>query len=423
MDRSYASGAAGSAPAAPASPSIGYPTAGNPGTGTPATKPGPYWYHQITEELLAIISAAGITPAQGTLTQLASAIQSGKLFSSAAGGTADALTASFVPNVSSLINGMSLYVRAGSANVTTTPTFTPASGTIAAKTIVKGAGAALAPGDIAGGGHWIELQYDLTFDKWVLLNPATGVSSASVASIQGAFKNLQVSATGANGTVTVSADEIVVEDSSNTYKTLRAVGLSINSGASGANGLDTGSIAASTWYSVWAVFNPTSQTNAGLLSLSATAPTIPSGYTMKARVGWIRTDVSGNKFPISFKQFGRRVQYAVATGSNLTALPSPISGIQGNLNTPVWAPSSVSNFVPTTASAIGVFIGISSGGAMVAPNNSYGALASSSNPPPVATALANTGAFGWFSLESTNIYYASDTASRGAFVIGWEDNI
>lgn len=178
MDRSYASGAAGSAPAAPASPSIGYPTAGNPGTGTPPTKPGPYWYHQVTEELLAIIVGAGITPAQGTLTQLASAIQAGKLFTAAAAGTADALTAAFVPAIASLVNGMSLYVRAGSANATTTPTFTPANGTIAAKTIVKGAGAALAAGDIAGGGHWIELQYDLTLDKWVLLNPATGVTSS-----------------------------------------------------------------------------------------------------------------------------------------------------------------------------------------------------------------------------------------------------
>lgn len=188
MDRAYASGTAGSAPAAPASPSIGYPTAGNPGTGTPATKPGPYWYHQITEELLAIITAAGITPAQGTLTQLASAIQSGKLFSSAAGGTADALTASFSPAIGVLINGISLYVRAGAANATTTPTFTPNSGTIAAKTIVKGAGAALAAGDIAGGGHWIELQYDLTLDKWVLLNPASGVNAT-----QGNFQGLNSS--------------------------------------------------------------------------------------------------------------------------------------------------------------------------------------------------------------------------------------
>lgn len=74
MDRSYASGAAGSAPSVPASPSNGYPTAGNPGTGTPATKPGPYWYHMITEELMAIITAGGITPAPGTLNQVKQAL-------------------------------------------------------------------------------------------------------------------------------------------------------------------------------------------------------------------------------------------------------------------------------------------------------------------------------------------------------------
>lgn len=90
-----------------------------------------------------------------------------------AGGTADAITAAYSPVVTALTNGMTLYVRAGSANATTTPTFTPNSGTIAAKQIVKGAGAALVAGDIAGSGHWIELQYDSILDKWVLLNPAT----------------------------------------------------------------------------------------------------------------------------------------------------------------------------------------------------------------------------------------------------------
>lgn len=74
MDRAYASGSAGSAPTAPASPSIGYPTAGNPATSTPATKPGPWWYHMITEELVAVIVAAGLTPAFNTLTQLRDAL-------------------------------------------------------------------------------------------------------------------------------------------------------------------------------------------------------------------------------------------------------------------------------------------------------------------------------------------------------------
>lgn len=74
MDRAFASGSSGTPPSAPGSPSIGYPTAGNPGGGTPPTKPGPYWYHMITEELRAIITAAGLTPAQGTVDQVLQAL-------------------------------------------------------------------------------------------------------------------------------------------------------------------------------------------------------------------------------------------------------------------------------------------------------------------------------------------------------------
>lgn len=100
MDRAFASGAAGSAPAAPASPSIGYPTSGNPSTGTPATKPGAYWYHQITEELLTIILAAGIEPAQGTLAQVKQAldmIYGSKIQSISASVAANALTLTLNP--------------------------------------------------------------------------------------------------------------------------------------------------------------------------------------------------------------------------------------------------------------------------------------------------------------------------------------
>lgn len=98
MDRTYLSGAAGSPPAVPGAPSSGYPTAGNPSTGTAATKPGPYWYHMIMEELLAVISAAGITPNQGTLTQLRDALRSAGLFQTPAqfDNTTKAATTAFV---------------------------------------------------------------------------------------------------------------------------------------------------------------------------------------------------------------------------------------------------------------------------------------------------------------------------------------
>ena len=109
---------------------------------------------------------------------IAASSQAGEGIVATAAGTADAITATYNPAVTALSNGMTLYVRSGSANTTTTPTFTPASGTIAAKTIVKGDGRALVAGDIAGGGHWVELQYDLTLDKWVLLNPAKGINQS-----------------------------------------------------------------------------------------------------------------------------------------------------------------------------------------------------------------------------------------------------
>ena len=135
------------------------------------------WFNGAQEELLALIEAAGLAPSDAKLNQVAMALQTGKLWTAAAAGTANAITATFTPAIAALVDGMALYVRASAANTTTTPTFTPASGTIVAKTIVKGAGAALAAGDIAGAGHWVELQYDQTLDKWVLLNPATGVTA------------------------------------------------------------------------------------------------------------------------------------------------------------------------------------------------------------------------------------------------------
>lgn len=75
MDLSqFASGASGSPPAAPASPDAGYPSNGDPGTGTPATVPGDYWFYQIQAEFADLMDEVGITPDHETLTQLVSAI-------------------------------------------------------------------------------------------------------------------------------------------------------------------------------------------------------------------------------------------------------------------------------------------------------------------------------------------------------------
>lgn len=172
MDRFFEVAPAAAPPSAPAA-NPGYPTNGNPQAGAAASEPGEWWFHMITEEMRAVIAAGGLTPDHANLTQLLTAImvigqQSGYKAANAA-GTANALTATFTPSITSLTNGLTLFVRAASANTSATPTFK--ADALTAKTIVKNAGAALIAGDIAGAGHWLILVYNSTLDKWVLANP------------------------------------------------------------------------------------------------------------------------------------------------------------------------------------------------------------------------------------------------------------
>lgn len=90
----------------------------------------------------------------------------------AAGGSADAITASYTPAVTALVNRMRLAFVAAAANTTAAPTFTPNDGVVAAVGMVKGANTALAAGDIAGQYAVCIVEYNSTLLKWVLLNPA-----------------------------------------------------------------------------------------------------------------------------------------------------------------------------------------------------------------------------------------------------------
>lgn len=109
------------------------------------------------------------------------AVRSIGIPTAAAGGTADAITADFTPNVA-LTNGTTVTVRAGAANATTTPTF--AHDGLTAKPIVKGNNLALVAGDIAGDGHWLEMNFDTALNKWVLQNPYFSAQVASAAEAQ-----------------------------------------------------------------------------------------------------------------------------------------------------------------------------------------------------------------------------------------------
>ena len=98
---------------------------------------------------------------------------------STAGGTSDAITASYAPAIAATpTTPIVLLVQALAANTTTTPVFTPNSGVVANATIVKGLGLPLAPGDIAGAGYQMILQWSPVWGAWILQNPATGIITA-----------------------------------------------------------------------------------------------------------------------------------------------------------------------------------------------------------------------------------------------------
>lgn len=109
--------------------------------------------------------------------------QDGKVNWADGGGTADAITATYSPVITTLVDGQECYVRATAANATTTPTFSP--NALTARTIVKNGNVALAAGDIAGDGHELHLRYRLSDTKWELLNPA--VTGVAVLSANNAF--------------------------------------------------------------------------------------------------------------------------------------------------------------------------------------------------------------------------------------------
>jgi hypothetical protein len=81
-----------------------------------------------------------------------------------AGGTGDAITATYAPVVLSLTDGLMLAFRASAANTLTNPTFAPNG--LTAHAITKKGGTALAAGDIPAAGAEVLVRYNLANTRW-----------------------------------------------------------------------------------------------------------------------------------------------------------------------------------------------------------------------------------------------------------------
>jgi len=83
----------------------------------------------------------------------------------------------------------------------------------------------------------------------------------------------------------------------------------IDCGTVGANGLDAGTLANSTWYHVFAI-GKTDGTTALLASSSLGSPVMPTGYAVGRRIGSFKTD--GSAHILAFVQSGDEFRWAAS---------------------------------------------------------------------------------------------------------------
>lgn len=92
----------------------------------------------------------------------------------------------------------------------------------------------------------------------------------------------------------------------------------------GANGLDAGTIAASTRYYTFAIAK-SDGTYATLASISPTAPTLPTGYTYFRRIGMVKTDGSAHILPFTHVNNGWYYSAAQRDVSSVSFLANTVT--------------------------------------------------------------------------------------------------
>lgn len=150
--------------------------------------------------------------------------------------------------------------------------------------------------------------------------------------------------TAPNTTVNIATGQ--ARDSTNANDIVVSTATSCVITSSGAGGLDTGTVAANTFYAVYILGDSTGYNDPiGMFSLSATSPVLPGGYDMFRRVGYALTD--GSSHILAFDQTGsgkdRPMVYRASIATDIT-----------NGSSATFAAVDVSDSIPK-AGVMGIF--------------------------------------------------------------------
>jgi hypothetical protein len=196
--------------------------------------------------------------------------------------------------------------------------------------------------------------------------------------------------------------------------------VTLNLGTAGAaNGLDTGALAASTIYNIWLIGNGTLINSLG--SLSATAPSLPAGYTGLCRVAAWETNTLSQLLPMSSR--GNKtmlLQKSGGSGSNITAgalqFTTISTGTCSTFATDTLVLTAFSGIPPTATEAIGV---VSAGGG--------GAFVSQFGPTVrIEAEIGGAPASAQFDLNlptAQSIWLCTGTGVPAISVMGWVDAV
>ena len=172
----------------------------------------------------------------------------------------------------------------------------------------------------------------------------------SFSGVIGQSRNARMNITSASASATFTADELIVETATGQQYRLSAFNKTINLGTTGAGGMDVGTVPATGFVTVYAIYNPTTAVSA-LLAVNATsavAPEIysggnmPEGFTASALVSVWR--VSSSQFVVGIQR-NRKITFVpyLVLASSISAaaftsldvsgcVPRNAQSVDGNAN-------------------------------------------------------------------------------------------
>ncbi len=257
----------------------------------------------------------------------------------AAGGTANALTVTTgqVLESGQLTDGLRLLLKATADNTSATVTFAPDG--LTAYNIKRADGTPLAIGSIQTG-MYLDLVYNSGATEWRAANIAPAAAPGAIAT--GQLFGLTLSNDGSSPNTVIDIAAGSCRDSTDIDNmVLGAFTKTTGSWAvgTGNGGLDTGSVANSTWYHVFVIKRQDTNVVDVLLSTSATSPTLPTNYTLFRRIGAIKTD--GSAHILTFTQDGDRFRWKAASVLDVNSANPGTSAVTATLTVPtgvvVWA--------------------------------------------------------------------------------------